>query len=195
MEINMKSFFKFAGAGLFLMSAPLLRADSVLFTLTDSDHVISFSLPSQATPDQSGEDFENIPFFFVNNVAVTVDGTTTNQGVVFSDSGFQHIAFGNAWFVTPEDQVIANNTFAGFFEEEQEIFSGPVGNPTFIPGTAHGFDFEPAGKMNSRARLISKRLRKLLSLAASYCLAAAFWDSLEWCAAGGYFVLRYWTER
>ena len=28
----MKSFFKFASAGLFLMSAPLLRADSVLFT-------------------------------------------------------------------------------------------------------------------------------------------------------------------
>ena len=27
----MKSFFKFASAGLFLMSAPLLRADSVLF--------------------------------------------------------------------------------------------------------------------------------------------------------------------
>jgi hypothetical protein len=88
-------------------------------------------------------DFENIPFFFFNNVAVTVDGTMTNQGVVFSDNGFQHLAFGNAWFVNPEDQVIANNTFAGFFEEEQEIFSGPVGNPTFIPGTADGFDFEP----------------------------------------------------
>ena len=58
----MNSFFKFASAGLFLMSAPLLRADSVLFTLTDSDHVISFSLPSQPTPDQSGKDFENIPF-------------------------------------------------------------------------------------------------------------------------------------
>lgn len=139
----MNSFLKFASAGLFLMSARLLRADSVLFTLTDSDHVISFSLPSQPTPDQSGKDFENIPFFFFDNVAVTVDGSSTNQGVVFSDNGFQHIAFGNAWFVTPEDQVIANNTFAGFFEEEQEIFSGPVGNPTFIPGTAHGFDFEP----------------------------------------------------
>jgi hypothetical protein len=59
---RMKSLFKFASAFLFLMSAPLLHADSVSFTLTAPDHVFSYSLPSQPTPDRSGEDFENLPF-------------------------------------------------------------------------------------------------------------------------------------
>jgi hypothetical protein len=139
MEINMNSFFKFASAVLFLMSAPLLRADSVLFNVTTSGHSFSFTLPSQQAPDGSGEDFENIPFFFFNNVAVTVDGVTTNQGVLFFDIGDQFVDIGNAWFVTPQDQVVANNFFEGFFEEAQNMFSGPVANPTFIPGSQNGF--------------------------------------------------------
>jgi hypothetical protein len=135
----MKSLFKFAGAALFLMSAPLLRADSVLFNVTTSGHSFSFALPSQRLPDGSGKDFENIPFFFYNNVAVTVDGVTTNQGVLFSDSGDQFVDIGNAWFVNSQDQVVANNFFEGFFEEAQNMFSGPAANPTFIPGSQNGF--------------------------------------------------------
>jgi hypothetical protein len=143
MEIGMKSFFRFASAGLFLMSAPLLRADSVLFNMTSSGHSFSFALPSQQAPDQSGEDFENIPFFFFNNVAVTVDGVTTNQGVLFADNGDQRIDIGNEWSVTSEDQVVADNFFEGFFEEAQNMFSGPAANPTFIPGSQNGFFVAP----------------------------------------------------
>jgi hypothetical protein len=140
----MKSFIKFASAGLFLMSAPLLRADSVLFTLTAPDHVFSFELPSEPTPDHSGEDFENIPFFFINNVAVTVDGDVTNEGVLFSDNGDQHIAFADSWLVGSDGQVGPGlGESAAFFEEAESIFSGSNANPTFTPGTANGFFFEP----------------------------------------------------
>jgi hypothetical protein len=147
---SMKSFFKFAGAALFLMSVPLLRADSVLFNVTTSGHSFSFSLPSQRLPDQSGKDFENIPFFFYNNIAVTVDGVTTNQGVVFFDTGDQFVDIGNEWFVNPQDQVVANNFFEGFFEEAQKMFSGPATNPTFIPGSQNGF-FIGSGQENEPA--------------------------------------------
>ena len=143
----MKSFFKFACAGLCLMSTPLLRADSVLFNMTTSGHSFSFALPSQQAPDQSGKDFENLPFFFFNNVAVTVDGVTTNQGVLFGDNGDQSIAIGNKWRVTPEDQVVADNFFEGFFEEAQNMFSGPAANPTFIPSSQNGFFVAP-GQVN-----------------------------------------------
>jgi hypothetical protein len=135
----MKSFFKFASVVLFLVSTPLLRADSVLFNVTTSGHSFSFALPSQQAPDQSGKDFENIPFFFYNNIAVTVDGITTNQGVLFFDDGDQFVDIGNAWFVNSDDQVVANNFFEGFFEEAQNMFSGPSANPTFIPGSQNGF--------------------------------------------------------
>jgi hypothetical protein len=147
MEIGMKSFLKFASVVLFLMSAPLLRADSVLFTSNDSVHTFSFTLPSQPTPDQSGEDFGNIPFFFFNNVAVTVDGVTTNQGVLFVD-GAQRIEFADEWAVSSEDEVVFNHFSFGFFESEaKKIFSGPVGSPTFIPGSENGFLFVP-GQVN-----------------------------------------------
>jgi PEP-CTERM motif len=146
----MKSLFKFTGAALFLISAPLLRADSILFNMTTSGHSFSFTLPSQQAPDQSGKDFENLPFFFFNNVAVTVDGVTTNQGVLFGDNGDQSIAIGNKWRVTAEDQVVADNFFEGFFEEAQSMFSGPAANPTFIPGSENGFFIEP-GQVNEPA--------------------------------------------
>jgi hypothetical protein len=147
----MKSFLNFASVVLFLMSAPLLRADSVLFTSSDSVHTFSFTLPSQPTPDQSGEDFTNIPFFFFNNVAVTVDGVTTNQGVLFVD-GFQRIEFADEWAVNSEDQVVFNHFSFGFFESDdaKNIFSGPVGSPTFIPGSANGVLFE-VGQVNEPA--------------------------------------------
>lgn len=139
----MKLFLKFASAVLFLISAPLLRADSVLFNMTSSGLSFSFTLPSQRLPDGSGKDFENIPFFFYNNVAVTVNGVTTNQGVLFFDTGDQFIDIGNAWFVNPQDQVVANNFFEGFFEEAQNMFSGPSANPTFIAGSQNGFLIKP----------------------------------------------------
>ena len=150
----MKSFLKFAGAFLFLMSAPLLHADSVLFTLTVPDHVFSFSLPSQPTPDKSGADFENIPFFFLNNVAVTVDGVTSNQGVLFSDNGDQHITFADSWLVGSDGQVEPGlGVSAAFFEEAQNIFSGSAANPTFTPGTTGGFFFEPGHEDEPAATL------------------------------------------
>jgi hypothetical protein len=154
MEIKMKLFFKFASVVLFLMSVPLLRADSVLFTSSDSVHTFSFTLPSQPTPDQSGKDFENIPFFFFNNVAVTVDGVTTNQGVLFADNGDQSIAFGNEWAVSTEDQVVAHNFFFGFFEETKNIFSGSAASPTFIPGSQTGFLVVP-GQVNEPAATLN----------------------------------------
>lgn len=138
----MKSFFKYASAGLFLVSAPLLRADSVLFTLTGADHVVSFSLPLQPTPDQSGKDLEFIPFFIFNDVAVTVDGVTTDQSILFSDSGDQHIAFSdaNSFSVGSQNQIVSRrNVTEAFFEEAKDIFSGPPENPAFIPGTSTGF--------------------------------------------------------
>ena len=135
----MKLFLKFACAALLLVGASLLHADSISFNVTTAGHSFSFTLPSQQAPDQSGKDFENIPFFFYNNIAVTVDGVTNQQGVVFFDTGDQFIDIGNAWFVNSHDQVVANNFFEGFFEEAQNIFSGPASNPTFIPGSQDGF--------------------------------------------------------
>jgi hypothetical protein len=153
MEINMNLVLKFASAGLFLISAPLLRADSVVFNMTSPGLSFSFSLPSQQAPDQSGKDFEGIPFFFFNNIAVTVNGVTTKQGVLFFDTGDQFIDIGNAWFVNSQDQVVANNFFEGFFEEAQKIFSGPAANPTFIPGSQSGFLIEPGLVTNPPATL------------------------------------------
>lgn len=138
----MKIVLKVASIGLCFVSAPLLRADSVLFTLTGADHIVSFSLPLQPTPDQSGKDFEFIPYFIFNDVAVTVDGVTTDQAILFSDSGDQHIAFSDAdsFSVTSQNQIVSSrNISEAFFEEAKDIFSGPVENPTFIPGTSTGF--------------------------------------------------------
>ena len=90
----MKSLFKFAGAALFLVCAPLLRADSALFTLTGADHVVSFSLPLQPTPDQAGKDFEFIPYFIFNDVAVTVDGVTRrSRQILFPIAGISTLPF------------------------------------------------------------------------------------------------------
>jgi hypothetical protein len=148
----MKSLFKFAGAALFLMSAPLLRADSVLFTLTDSVNNFSFTLPSQPTPDQSGEDFEHIPFFIFNNIPVTVNGVTTNQGVLFADSGDQHLVLADEFHVSSADQVVSDhNILVSFSEEAKNIFSGSVENPTFIVGSQNGslfgFGVQPTGTL------------------------------------------------
>jgi hypothetical protein len=135
------------------MSATLLRADSILFNMTSQGLSFSFALPSQQAPDQSGKDFEGIPFFFYNNIAVTVNGVTKNQGVLFFDTGDQFVDIGSAWLVTPQDQVVANNFFEGFFEEAQKIFSGPAANPTFIPGSQSGFLIEPGLPNNPPATL------------------------------------------
>ena len=138
----MKFSLKIASVVLLLVSAPLLRADSVLFTLTGADHVVSFSLLLQPTPDQSGKDFEFIPFFIFNDVAVTVDGVTTDQSILFSDSGDQHIAFSdaNSFSVGSQNQIVSTrNVTEAFFEEAKDIFSGPPEDPTFIPGTSTGF--------------------------------------------------------
>jgi hypothetical protein len=158
---RMKSLFKFAGAALFLMCAPLLRADSVLFTLTGADHVVSFSLPLQPTPDQSGKDFEFIPYFIFNDVAVTVDGVTTDQAILFSDSGDQHIAFSDAdsFSVSSQNQIVSSrNISEAFFEEAQDIFSGPVDRPTFIPGTSTGFASTLDGQGEAATTLAIERL-------------------------------------
>jgi hypothetical protein len=155
----MKSLFNFAGAALFLMSAPMLHADSVSFTLTGADHVVSFSLPLQPTPDQSGKDFEFLPYFIFNDVAVTVDGVTTDQA--FSDSGDQHIAFSdaNSFSVSSQNQIVSSrNITEAFFEEAKDIFSGPVENPTFIPGTSTGFASTLDGRGEPATTLDIERL-------------------------------------
>jgi hypothetical protein len=152
----MKILLKVASIGLCLVSAPLLRADSVLFTLTGADHVVSFTLPTQPTPDQAGKDFEFIPFFIFNSVAVTVDGVTTDQAILFSDSGDQHIAFSdaNSFSVGSQNQIVSTrNISEGFFEEAKDIFSGPPENPTFIPGTSTGFVFTLDGPGQPAATL------------------------------------------
>jgi hypothetical protein len=150
MEMKMKLFLKFACAALLLVGVPLLHADSISFDVTTAGHSFSFTLPSQQAPDQSGKDFENIPFFFYNNIAVTLDGVTRQLGVAFFDTGDQFIDIGNAWFVNSHDQLVANNFFEGFFEEAQNIFSGPASNPTFIPGSQGGF-FLGSGPENTPA--------------------------------------------
>jgi hypothetical protein len=157
----MKIFLKIASIGLCFVSAPLLRADSVLFTLTGAGHVVSFSLPLQPTPDQSGKDLEFIPFFIFNDVAVTVDGVTTDQSILFSDSGDQHIAFSDAdsFSVGPQNQIVSKrNVTEAFFEEAKDIFSGSPENPTFIPGTSTGFASTIDGRGEPATTLDIERL-------------------------------------
>ena len=157
----MNIVLKVASIALCFVSAPLLRADSVLFTLTGADRVVSFSLPLQPTPDQSGKDFEFIPFFIFNDVAVTVDGVTTDQAILFSDSGDQHIAFSdaNSFSVGSQNQIISSrNISEAFFEEAKDIFSGPPENPTFIPGTSTGFASTIDGRGEPATTLDIERL-------------------------------------
>ena len=157
----MKFSLKIASVVLLLVSAPLLRADSVLFTLTGADHVVSFSLLLQPTPDQSGKDFEFIPFFIFNDVAVTVDGVTTDQAILFSDSGDQHIAFSdaNSFSVGSQNQIVSSrNISETFFEEAKDIFSGPPENPTFIPGRSTGFASALDGQGEPAATLEIERV-------------------------------------
>jgi PEP-CTERM motif len=139
MEMKMKQFLRFACAGLLLTVAPLLHADSISFNVTTAGHSFSFTLPSQQAPDQSGKDFEGVDFFFYNNIAVTADGVTKQQGVLFLDEGDQFVDIGSAWFVTAQGLVAANNFFEGFLDESQKIFSGPDSSPTFLPGSVSGF--------------------------------------------------------
>jgi hypothetical protein len=147
----MKSLFKFAGACLFLISAPLLRADSVSFHLNDSINNFSFTLPTHPTPDQSGEDFENIPFFIFNNIPVTVNGVTSNEGLLFADSGDQHLVISDEFHVSPANQVVGGNVVVSFTEEAKNLFSGSVENPTFIvgsqSGSLFGFGVQPTGTL------------------------------------------------
>ncbi len=157
----MKIFLKVASIGLCFASVPLLRADSVLFTLTGAGHVVSFSLPLQPTPDQSGKDLEFIPYFIFNDVAVKVDGVTTDQSILFSDSGDQHIALSDAdsFSVSPQNQIVSSrNVTEAFFEEAKDIFSGPVENPMFLPGTSTGFASTLDGSGESATTLDIERV-------------------------------------
>ena len=147
----MKSLFKFAGVALFLC-APLLRADSVRFDLNDSVNDFSFTLPSQPTPDQSGEDFEHIPFFIFNNIPVTVNGVTTNQGVLFADSGDQHLVLADEFHVSAADQVVSDhNILVSFLRRGQEYILRNCRESYVHRGVAEWFSVRVRSPANGHA--------------------------------------------
>lgn len=82
----MKSSLKVTGLALCLLTAPLLHATPVFFSLSGSGHVFTFSLDSNPTPDGTISDGNVFSAFFLNNIAVSVDGGTPMQdGVEFVD--------------------------------------------------------------------------------------------------------------
>jgi hypothetical protein len=131
----MKFLLRFAGAGLFLISAPILRADSVLFTLSDSAHVFSFTLPTPATPDASGA-HAPIPFFFFNDVPVTEDGLTTDESVLFlvEPVGTNQLEFADSFSVNGAGNITPTNEIYVFAAGEK-FSGGSVDSPAFTPGT------------------------------------------------------------
>jgi len=135
MEIAMKLLLKFAGACLVLIGAPLLRADSVSFTLSDSAHVFSFSLPNPATPDVSGANAP-IPFFFLNNIPLTEDGLTKDESILFfvEPVGTNQLEFADSFSVNGSGNITPTNEIYVFAAGER-FTSGSVDAPTFTPGT------------------------------------------------------------
>ena len=124
----MKLFLKFAGVALCFASAQLLHADPVLTTLSSTEHIF-FSLDSQPTPDGSGTDSRSDVFFFFNEVALTEDGVTRNEGVGFSRSptGRRQFDIGDSFSLSADGTASGVNIFQVFEATEPgDLFSGTV---------------------------------------------------------------------
>jgi hypothetical protein len=140
----MKSLFKFAGVALFFMSAPLLHATPVFFSLSGSGHVFTFSLDSNPTPDGTIADGNVFSAFFLNNIAVSVDGgTPTLDGVEFvniNSTGKQDLEIAGSIIKSSPTSLSSTNEMQ-LFESDgaAKIFAGTETNPVFTPGTTvHG---------------------------------------------------------
>jgi hypothetical protein len=140
----MKSLLKVAGIGLCLLSAPLLHATPVFFTLSGSGHVFTFSLDSNPTPDGTISDGNVFSAFFFNNIAVSVDGgAPTEDGVEFVNINFngkQDLEIAGQIIKSSPTSLSSTNEMQ-LFESDgaAKIFTGIETSPIFTAGTTvHG---------------------------------------------------------
>jgi PEP-CTERM motif len=140
----MKLLLKVASIGLCLLSAPLSHATPVFFSLSGSGHVFTFSLDSNPTPDGTISDGNVFSAFFLNNVAVSVDGGVPMQdGVEFVNivfNGKQDLEIAGEIFKSSPTSLSSTNEMQLFESDGTgKIFSGTASNPVFTPGTiVHG---------------------------------------------------------
>ncbi len=127
-----------------LLSAPLLHATPVFFSLSGSGHVFTFSLDSNPTPDGTISDGNVFSAFFLNNIAVSVDGGIPMQdGVEFVNiqfNGKQDLEIAGEIFKSSPTSLSSTNEMQ-LFESDgaAKIFTGTATNPIFTPGTTvHG---------------------------------------------------------
>jgi hypothetical protein len=139
----MKISLKVAGLALCLLSAPLLHATPVFFSLSGSGHVFTFSLDSNPTPDGTISDGDVFSAFFLNNIAVSVDGgIPASDGVEFVTlfNGKQDLEIAGEIFKSSPTSLSSTNEMQ-LFESDgaAKIFTGTATNPIFTPGTTvHG---------------------------------------------------------
>ncbi len=140
----MRILLKVAGIGLCLLSAPLLHATPVFFSLSGSGHVFTFSLDSNPTPDGTIWDGNVFSAFFLNNIVVSVDGgTPTLDGVEFVNINFngkQDLEIAGSIIKSSPTSLSSTNEMQ-LFESDgaAKIFTGTETNPVFTPGTTvHG---------------------------------------------------------
>ncbi|HXC97244.1 MAG TPA: PEP-CTERM sorting domain-containing protein [Edaphobacter sp.] len=132
----MKFLLKVASVGLCLMSAPLLRADPIFFSLSGSGHVFNFSLDSNPTPDGTLVDGTVFSAFFLNNIAVSVDGgAPMEDGVEFVTigTGKQDLVIAGSIVKSSPTSLSPMNEMQ-LFETSGKIFSGSVDHPQFTAG-------------------------------------------------------------
>ena len=140
----MKVLLKVTSIGLCLLSAPLLHAAPVFFSLSGSGHVFTFSIDSNPTPDGTISDGNVFSAFFLNNIAVSVDGGIPMQdGVEFVNivfNGKQDLEIAEEIFKSSPTSLSSTNEMQ-LFESDgtAKIFTGTATNPVFTPGTTvHG---------------------------------------------------------
>jgi hypothetical protein len=109
----------FVAAAALLSASLVAHADTDNFTITGGGETVTFSLPSNPTPDSSVPGFA----FYFNSVAITVNGVTTDE----------ELAFGNA-----STGISAQDTDSDVWFFGPQVYSGTEADPTFLTGTYDG---------------------------------------------------------
>jgi hypothetical protein len=128
-ELSMNLLCRGTFVALALMAASVAHAD--VFTLTSGGTTISFTLPG--TPTVSGSEPDN-GGFYLNSVAVDVNGTTSNKELAFYLAGAG--TFGGL-SIEDANQGADFDDGTGLLIDQSgsQLFSGTITSPTFLLGS------------------------------------------------------------
>ena len=109
-----------------MLSASLAAHADSLFTLTTTQDTISFTLPTPLATEFTGN------YFYVFNVPVTADGTTTVENLEFDVPS----AYGRDLIILAFDpnDPSAGDTFL-LLQQGPQLFMGSAADPAFVDGS------------------------------------------------------------